>query len=103
MNKAILAHLSRKDPVLGGVIRAVGPRQLLPPEDCHPFQVLAQAIAHQQLNGTAANTNLKRRDHQGRRRESAMPAPADEALQVGDGGWALQLDDADGLAELLDG
>src|SRR6202040_2953721 len=28
--------------------------------DCHPFQVLAQAIAHQQLNGTAANTILKR-------------------------------------------
>ena len=60
MNKAILAHLSRKDPVLGGVIRAVGPRRLAPPEDCHPFQVLAQAIAHQQLNGTAANTILKR-------------------------------------------
>src|SRR5437870_6337531 len=60
MNKAILAHLSRKDPVLGGLIRAVGPRRLAPPEDCHPFQVLAQAIAHQQLNGTAANTILKR-------------------------------------------
>lgn len=60
MNKAILAHLSRKDPVLGGLIRAVGPCRLAPPEDCHPFQVLAQAIAHQQLNGTAANTILKR-------------------------------------------
>jgi len=60
MNKAILAHLSRKDPVLGGLIRAVGPRRLSPPEDCHPFQVLARAIAHQQLNGTAANTILKR-------------------------------------------
>ena len=60
MNKAILVHLSRKDPVLAGVIRAVGPRRLAPPEDCHPFQVLAQAIAHQQLNGTAANTILKR-------------------------------------------
>src|SRR5438045_6640409 len=60
MNKAILVHLSRKDPVLAGVIRAVGPRRLAPPEDCHAFQVLAQAIAHQQLNGTAANTILKR-------------------------------------------
>src|SRR5437764_5847830 len=60
MNKAILAHLYRKDPVLGGLIRDVGPRRLAPPEDCHPFQVLAQAIAHQQLNGTAANTILKR-------------------------------------------
>jgi DNA-3-methyladenine glycosylase II len=60
MNKAILAHLSRNDPVLGGLIRAVGPHRLAPPEDGQPFQVLAQAIAHQQLNGTAANTILKR-------------------------------------------
>src|SRR5882672_5895377 len=58
--KEILAHLSRADAVLGGLIRAVGPCKLDPPEDCHPFQVLAQAIAHQQLNGTAANTILKR-------------------------------------------
>ena len=28
--------------------------------DCHPFQMLARAIAHQQLNGTAANTILSR-------------------------------------------
>ena len=60
MNQEILAHLSRADAVLGGLIRAVGPCKLAPPEDCHPFQVLAQAIAHQQLNGTAANTILKR-------------------------------------------
>jgi len=60
INQEILAHLSRADAVLGGLIRAVGPCKLAPPEDCHPFQVLAQAIAHQQLNGTAANTILKR-------------------------------------------
>ena len=60
MNPEILAHLSRADAVLGGLIRVVGPCKLDPPEDCHPFQVLAQAIAHQQLNGTAANTILKR-------------------------------------------
>ena len=60
MNQKILTHLSRADAVLGGLIRAVGPCKLPPPEDCHPFQVLAQAIAHQQLNGTAANTILKR-------------------------------------------
>jgi len=60
VNEEILAHLSRADAVLGGLIRAVGPCKLPPPEDCHPFQVLAQAIAHQQLNGTAANTILKR-------------------------------------------
>lgn len=60
MNQKILTHLSRADAVLGGLIRAVGTCKLAPPEDCHPFQVLAQAIAHQQLNGTAANTILKR-------------------------------------------
>lgn len=58
--KPLLAHLSRVDPVLGGVIRAAGPSSLAAPEDCHPFKVLAQAIAHQQLNGTAANTILGR-------------------------------------------
>jgi DNA-3-methyladenine glycosylase II len=60
MSKAILAHLSAADPVLAGVIRAVGPRKPPPSEDGHPFEVLARAIAHQQLNGTAANTILGR-------------------------------------------
>src|SRR2546429_242959 len=60
MSQETLAHLSRADAVLGGLIRAVGPCKLAAPQDCHPFQVLAQAIAHQQLNGTAANTILKR-------------------------------------------
>jgi DNA-3-methyladenine glycosylase II len=60
MSRHILSHLSRADAVLGGLIRAVGPCRLEPPAECHPFQTLAQAIAHQQLNGTAANTILKR-------------------------------------------
>ena len=60
MTEDILRHLSQADPVLGGVIRAVGPCLLEPKGDCHPFQTLAQAIAHQQLNGTAANTILRR-------------------------------------------
>jgi DNA-3-methyladenine glycosylase II len=60
MNRAILAHLSRADPFLAGLIRAVGPRAPEPAEDYHPFQVLARAIAHQQLNGIAANTILRR-------------------------------------------
>ncbi len=60
MSRHILDHLSRADPVLGGLIRAVGPCRLAPEDDCHPFQTLARAIAHQQLNGTAANTILRR-------------------------------------------
>jgi DNA-3-methyladenine glycosylase II len=60
MSRHILTHLSRADAVLGGLIRAVGPCRLEPPAECHPFQTLARAIAHQQLNGIAANTILRR-------------------------------------------
>jgi DNA-3-methyladenine glycosylase II len=60
MSRHILQHLGRVDPVLGGVIRAAGPYDNAPEAGCPPFQILAQAIAHQQLNGTAANTILKR-------------------------------------------
>ena len=60
MNQDILNHLSRADAVLGGLIGAVGPCQLSGQAEGSPFQTLARAIAHQQLNGTAANTILKR-------------------------------------------
>jgi DNA-3-methyladenine glycosylase II len=60
MSRQIIDHLSRADPVLAELIRAVGPYRLAPEGDCHPFQTLARAIAHQQLNGTAANTILGR-------------------------------------------
>jgi DNA-3-methyladenine glycosylase II len=60
MSRHIINHLSRADPVLAELIRAVGPCRLAPEGDCHPFQTLARAIAHQQLNGTAANTILGR-------------------------------------------
>jgi len=60
MSQEIIEHLSRADPVLGALMRAVGPCRLAPEANCHPFQTLARAIAHQQLNGTAANTILKR-------------------------------------------
>ncbi len=60
MNEETLAHLARADAVLAGLIRAVGPCTLAPEEEGHPFEMLARAIAHQQLNGTAANTILRR-------------------------------------------
>jgi len=60
MSQQILAHLARADPVLGGLIRAVGPCGLEPRSDCHPFESLVQAIAHQQLHRTAANSILGR-------------------------------------------
>jgi DNA-3-methyladenine glycosylase II len=60
MSQHIIEHLRRAYPVLGGLMRAVGPCLFEPDSECHPFQALAQAIAHQQLNGTAANTILGR-------------------------------------------
>ena len=60
MSAQAVEHLSKADAVLAQLIRAVGPRRPEPPSDCHPFETLAQAIAHQQLNGTAANSILKR-------------------------------------------
>jgi DNA-3-methyladenine glycosylase II len=60
MSKVIIAHLTSVDPVMGGVIGASGPYAPETTAEGTPFLVLARAIAHQQLNGTAANTILKR-------------------------------------------
>ncbi len=74
MSELAIAHLSTVDPILGGVIRAVGPSTVLIEPDCAPFQTLAQAIAHQQLNGTAARTILTRFIHSCGR-EGLFPTP----------------------------
>jgi DNA-3-methyladenine glycosylase II len=60
MSKIIIAHLTSVDPVMGAVIGECGPYAMETTADGTPFLVLARAIAHQQLNGTAANTILKR-------------------------------------------
>jgi DNA-3-methyladenine glycosylase II len=53
-------HLSKQDPVLRKLIRKHGNCSLAPESRRSPFQSLVQAVAHQQLNGTAANTILTR-------------------------------------------
>jgi DNA-3-methyladenine glycosylase II len=60
MNEAALRRLTQADPILGGIIAKVGPCTLVPDHARSPFQALVQAIAHQQLNGKAANTILAR-------------------------------------------
>ena len=60
MNEAATKHLSTVDPILGDLIAKVGPCYLKPDHARLPFQVLVQAVAHQQLNGKAANTILGR-------------------------------------------
>ena len=60
MNAAALKHLAAVDPVMARLIREVGPCKLKPESWRSPFQSLVQAVAHQQLNGTAADTILTR-------------------------------------------
>jgi DNA-3-methyladenine glycosylase II len=60
MNAAAHKHLSKNDPVMKLLIREHGICDLAPEKRRSPFQSLVQAVAHQQLNGTAANTILSR-------------------------------------------
>lgn len=82
MTAAALRHLSAVDPVMRKLIRAAGPCELRPETRRPPFQSLVQAVAHQQLNGTAADTILTRFKQlfPGRR----FPRPADLAKVTDD-------------------
>ena len=60
MTPAAHKHLSKRDPVLRRLIREHGKCDLVPEKRRPPFQSLVMAVAHQQLNGTAANTILTR-------------------------------------------
>jgi DNA-3-methyladenine glycosylase II len=52
--------LAALDPVMARLIDAAGPCTLAPSDEWQPFEALARAIAHQQLNGTAAASILGR-------------------------------------------
>ena len=58
MSKRAIAHLS-SDPVMSALIEKIGIIQLRP-RRLPPFQSLAHAIIHQQLNSNAAGTILER-------------------------------------------
>ena len=53
---AFKRRLAKVDPVLAGLIRAAGKFTHVPNAEHTPFHALARAIAHQQLNGTAAES-----------------------------------------------
>jgi len=53
---AFRRRLGKSDPVLAGLIRAAGKYALEPSASHTPFHALARAIAHQQLNGIAAES-----------------------------------------------
>ena len=54
------AHLSKACPDMRRLIRKHGPCALVPESTRTPFRSLVSAVAHQQLNGTAAETILRR-------------------------------------------
>jgi DNA-3-methyladenine glycosylase II len=60
MTPAAHRHLSASDPVMKQLIREHGKCALAPKNHRPPFQSLVMVIAHQQLNGTAANNILSR-------------------------------------------
>ena len=60
MTPAAHRYLSKRDPVMRQLIREHGKCDLAPEKRRSPFQSLVQAVAHQQLNGTAANNILSR-------------------------------------------
>jgi DNA-3-methyladenine glycosylase II len=55
-----LRHLRRVDPVMAQLIRRAGPYAVSPERGVGPYEALVQAVAHQQLTGTAARTILGR-------------------------------------------
>ena len=59
MNAEAVRHLCATDKILARLIKKVGPCTLKPKRR-QPFQALVTAVTHQQLNGTAAMTILKR-------------------------------------------
>jgi DNA-3-methyladenine glycosylase II len=60
MNADATRRLTTADPTLGALIAKVGLCKLTPDRARSPFEALVQAVAHQQLNGSAANTILAR-------------------------------------------
>ncbi|MGA2853835.1 MAG: DNA-3-methyladenine glycosylase 2 family protein [Verrucomicrobiota bacterium] len=60
MSPAAHKHLAKRDLVMRRLIREHGKCDLAPEKRRSPFQSLVQAVAHQQLNGTAANNILAR-------------------------------------------
>ena len=54
------AHLVKSDPVIRRLIKQAGPCELKPDRRRSPYEALVRAVAHQQLNGIAAETITRR-------------------------------------------
>src|SRR6267378_4535093 len=60
MTREALEHLGRRCRVMRRLIREHGDCKLVPDNRRSPFEALVRAVAHQQLNGTAAEAILRR-------------------------------------------
>ena len=60
MTPEAIVHLSRADKMLARLIKKVGPCTMKIKNRRTPFAALVSAVTYQQLNGTAAETILKR-------------------------------------------
>ncbi|MDQ3623917.1 MAG: DNA-3-methyladenine glycosylase 2 family protein [Verrucomicrobiota bacterium] len=60
MTAEALQHLSGRCDIMRRLILAHGPCTLVPDARRSPFEALVRAVAHQQLNGTAAESILRR-------------------------------------------
>ncbi|MGI8601425.1 MAG: DNA-3-methyladenine glycosylase family protein [Verrucomicrobiales bacterium] len=60
MTPEAINHLKKRCKVMRRLIREHGPCELVPKGARSPFESLVRAVAHQQLNGTAAESILRR-------------------------------------------
>ena len=79
---AFRRRLAKSDPVLAGVIRAAGKYALEPAASHTPFHALARAVAHQQLNGIAAESIFGRFVGLYQKTEGAIAGMVEAALEA---------------------
>lgn len=100
-------YLTKRCKVMRRLIRVHGPCTLTPEKAHTPFQALVRAVAHQQLNGTAAETILRRFRalFPGKKFPSAadLAGVSDEALRGAGFSWAKIKSLRDIAARTLDG
>ncbi|EDY20532.1 DNA-3-methyladenine glycosylase II [Chthoniobacter flavus Ellin428] len=100
-------YLTKRCKVMRRLIRTHGPCTLQPEKDHSPFRALVRAVAHQQLNGTAAETILRRfcALFPGKKFPTAkdLASVTDEALRGSGFSWAKIAALRDIAAKTLDG
>jgi len=107
MTPEAYAHLKRNCKVMARLIQTHGPCTIVPETGHSPFRSLVRAVAHQQLNGTAAESILRRfcALFPGGRfpSPSRLATVSDEDLRASGFSWAKIASIRDIAAKTLDG